>query len=70
MLKERTCHRILRSICGREQLKEAIEMMMNLILFIAGICLGVPLGWAVLFLLTMRDLWPKEPKSKEDWKVM
>lgn len=45
-------------------------MVMNLILFLAGICLGVPLGWAVLFLLTMRDIWPKEPKTKEEWKVM
>lgn len=44
--------------------------MMNLILFIAGICIGVPLGWAVLFLLTMQDIWPKEPKSKDEWKVM
>ncbi len=45
-------------------------MIMNVILFLAGICLGVPLGWAVLFCLVMKDIWPKEPPTKEDWKVM
>lgn len=40
------------------------------IALIAGVLLGIPLGWAVLFCLVMRDIWPKEPKSKDDWKVM
>ena len=43
---------------------------MNLILFISGLCLGVPLGWAVLLLLVMRDMRPKKPPTKEEWKVM
>ncbi len=43
---------------------------MDIICFLAGICLGVPLGWAVLFYLVTRDIWPKEPKSKDEWKVM
>ena len=45
-------------------------MYMNLILFIGGVILGVPLGWAVLFLLVMGDILPKKPPTKEEWKVM
>ena len=44
---------------------------MNLIFaLLAGIALGVPLGWAILFLLVTRDIWPKKPDSKDEWKVM
>ncbi len=43
---------------------------MNVLLFILGVSLGMPLGWAVILLLTMRELRPKEPKSKEEWKLM
>ena len=43
---------------------------MDVLLFILGVLLGMPLGWAVILLLTMRDLRPKEPKSKEEWKLM
>jgi hypothetical protein len=44
--------------------------MGGIIGLIAGLFIGVPLGWAVLFCLVMNDIWPKEPKSKDEWKVM
>ena len=37
---------------------------------LVGVFLGVPLGWAVLFCLVMKDIWPKEPKSKDEWRMM
>ena len=43
--------------------------MMNLIMFILGICLGGPLSWA-LFLLLAESMRPKRPPTKEEWKVM
>ena len=42
---------------------------MSVLLFITGVFLGVPLGWAVLFCLTLRDLRPREPKTKDEWKL-
>lgn len=44
--------------------------MNSIFIFLAGICLGVPLGWAVLFYLVVRSSWPKEPKSKDEWRMM
>lgn len=41
-----------------------------IITLLAGVCLGIPLGWAFLFCLVTKDIWPKEPKSKDEWKVM
>ena len=43
---------------------------MDLLLFVIGLALGIPLGWAVLFWATLRELRPREPKSKEEWKLM
>jgi hypothetical protein len=43
---------------------------MIVLLFITGVFLGVPLGWAVLFCLSLRDLRPREPKTKDEWKLM
>ena len=41
-----------------------------IIALLAGVCLGIPLGWALLFCLVMGDIWPKEPPTKDEWKVM
>lgn len=44
---------------------------MNIIFaLLAGVCLGIPLGWALLFCLVTKDIWPKEPPTKDEWKVM
>ncbi len=40
------------------------------ITLLIGVVLGVPLGWALLFLLVMAVGKPKEPPTKEEWKVM
>lgn len=67
----RTGHRTSESTSSSalENYKED-EKMNCIISLLAGICIGVPLGWAVLFCLVTKDIWPKEPKSKEEWKVM
>ena len=35
-----------------------------------GFVLGVPFGWALLFLLAMYNWSPKRPPTKDEWKVM
>ena len=45
-------------------------MFMSIIFFLAGACLGIPLGWVLLFLLASCVGEPKEPPTKEEWKVM
>lgn len=43
---------------------------MTIVYLLAGVCLGIPLGWALLFLLVMSAGKPKEPPTKEEWNVM
>ena len=43
---------------------------MAIIYLLAGVCLGIPLGWALLFLLVMNTRENKKPPTKEEWKVM
>ncbi len=43
---------------------------MSIIYLLAGVCLGIPLGWALLFLLAAHIGEPNEPPTKEEWKVM
>jgi hypothetical protein len=41
-----------------------------IIALLAGVCLGIPLGWALLFWLVMLgDKSGKQP-TKDEWKVM
>ena len=40
-----------------------------IIALLAGVCLGIPLGWALLFCLVTKDIWPKEPKSKDEFNI-
>lgn len=43
---------------------------MQVFIFLLGVFLGMPLGWAVLFCLALSGGRDKEPKSKEEWRVM
>ena len=43
---------------------------MIIIYLLAGVCLGIPLGWALLFVLVMNTHESKKPPTKEEWKVM
>lgn len=43
---------------------------MTIIYLLAGVCLGIPMGWAILFLLVMNMHELKEPPAKEEWKAM
>lgn len=43
---------------------------MTIIYLLAGVCLGIPLGWALLFLLVMYGGKTNDPPTKEEWKVM
>ena len=42
---------------------------MTIIYLLAGVCLGIPLGWALLFLLVMNIHEPKRPPTKDEWKL-
>ena len=43
---------------------------MSIIYLLAGVCLGIPLGWALLFLLAACVGKTNEPPTKDEWKVM
>lgn len=43
---------------------------MTIIYLLAGVCLGIPLGWALLFLFVMHGGDSKKPPTKDEWKVM
>lgn len=44
--------------------------MHTIIYLLVGVVLGVPLGWALLFLLVMSDAIPDRPPTKDEWNVM
>ena len=69
LLQGRICRLICLCMCGREQHKE-VKVFMNIIFFLAGACLGIPLGWVLLFLLVMCGGNKNDPPTKEEWKVM
>ena len=35
---------------------------------LAGVVIGVPLGWSILFITAAVLTRPKEPQTKEEWK--
>lgn len=43
---------------------------MTIIYLFAGVCLGIPLGWALLFLPMLLVGNKNDPPTKEEWKVM
>ena len=53
-----------------KQGKFGLSMRLVLLAVLVAVILGIPLGWALLFLLVMGAGKPKEPPTKEEWKVM
>ena len=43
--------------------------MVSIVYLLAGVLLGIPLGWALLFLLVMHSNEPKRPPTKDEWKL-
>ena len=39
-----------------------------LIVFLAGVVIGVPLGWSVLYIVAVWMARREEPLSKDEWK--
>ena len=44
--------------------------MDGIIGFCAGLFIGVPLGWTVLYIVAAICTRQKEPPTKDEWKVM
>ena len=42
---------------------------MSIIYLLAGVCLGIPLGWALLFLLVTYVGKTNNPPTKDEWKL-
>ena len=38
------------------------------LVFLAGVVIGVPLGWSILYIIAAIITRPKEPLTKEEWK--
>ena len=43
---------------------------MTIIYLLVGVCLGIPLGWALLLLAIILGGKTSDPPTKEEWKVM
>ena len=49
---------------------EEVYFMDGIIGLFAGLFIGVPLGWAVLYLIAAICTRQKKPPTKDEWKVM
>ena len=44
--------------------------MDGLIGLCVGLFIGIPLGWTILYIIAVLSTRPKEPPTKDEWKLM